>query len=113
MSKHDYGLVKEKINLVKKDDELVVQILSNLGLEVDQAPKITSMLYYNQLTVKQVSELTGLKVSTITTKTNPSFKKGDIVTELDHGYPFSTIENLGPKFIIRNEKLEALLRKGK
>lgn len=104
-----HGLIKTAIRLVKKDEELVDRIMKEQNLPNGERETITEILRYNVWTVNQFSDLTGYKESTITNKTRPSYKDGKIVTELDFCYPFADIMGNGPKFIVRNEKSEAML----
>jgi hypothetical protein len=104
-----HGLINEPIRLVRKDLDLVENIVNSLNMDNDRIPIITEMLRYNVLTTKQVSELSGLAVSSITNKTRPVYKGGELMTELDFTFPFRTLTESGPKFIIVNEKLYILL----
>lgn len=105
------GLIKTTIRLVKKDEELINRILAAkaMGEEEHDQGDITEILRYNVWTTRQFSDLTGLAESTITNKCRPVYKDGEIKTELDHCYPFAYLGGLGPKFIVRNEKSEAML----
>lgn len=104
-----YGLVKETVRLVKKDPELIDRIMIARDLPDSDRKAIQEMLRYNVWTITQFSELTGLAVSTIANKCRPGYKNGSLTTELDFCYPFSDLEGTGPKYIVRNEKSEALL----
>ena len=104
-----HGLIQEPIRLVRKDPDLAGVIVNALNIDKDRISIITEMLRYNVLTTKQVSELTGMAVSTITNKTRPIYKNGELVTELDFTFPFRTLTETGPKFIILNDKLYNLL----
>ena len=103
------GLIDESIRLVKKDVELAERILEARDLPDADLKSILDILRYNVWTTKQFKDLTGLAESTIANKTRPAYKNGELVTELDFCYPFQDLEGTGPKFIIRNEKSEALL----
>lgn len=105
-----HGLLKIEIRLVKKDEELVGRILDSLAMGDREDPEnITEILRYNMWTIQQFTDITGLAQSTIANKCRPQYKDSDIITELDHCYPFADLNGLGPKFIVRNEKSEALL----
>jgi hypothetical protein len=106
------GLMPDTIvRLVKRDEELVDRIMIARDLEGVFDDNVRDMLRYNVWTVKQFKDLTGLAVSTIENKCRPIYKDGEIFTELDFCFPFGHLEGRGPKFIIRNEKSEALLPK--
>lgn len=105
-----HGLLKTEIRLVKKDEELANRILASLAMgEGDDQENITEILRYNMWTIQQFADITSLAQSTIANKCRPSFREGNIVTELDHCYPFADLNGMGPKFIVRNEKSEGLL----
>jgi hypothetical protein len=104
----------EKVNLRKKDEELEDIVIERLGLDESVRVKIKKILRYNMLTPKQVADLTDLSIYSITNKTRPKYdSEGNICTELDVCYPFIDITGQGPKFIVRNEKLDQLLRNGR
>ena len=103
------GLIKTTIRLVKKDEELTHRIMNERGIEEKDEETVFEMLRHNMWTTRQFSDITGLAESTITNKCRPVYRDGEIKTELDHCYPFSYLGGLGPKFIVRNEKSEALL----
>lgn len=103
------GLVKVAIRLVKKNDELVEAIMRERDLPEADRELIVDMLRLNIWTVNQFSNLTGFKQGTIANKCRPIYRDGKLDTELDYCYPFEDIEGLGPKFIVRNEKSEAML----
>lgn len=105
------GLIKTTIRLVKKDEELVGRILAAkaMGEEDGDQETVVDLLRYNMWTIQQFVDVTGLSQSTISNKCRPQYKGGEIVTELDFCYPFADMVGLGPKFIVRNEKSEALL----
>lgn len=103
------GLIKVAIRLIKKDEEQVDRIMKARTLDEEHRHSLTSILRHNVWTVKQFSDLTGLNESTITNKTRPAYRNDEIVTELDYTYPFTDLNGMGPKFIVRNEKSEALL----
>jgi len=104
-----FGLIKGvECKFVKTDSELIESLAKKLELPVD---KTKEMMRYNMFTVNQFAQLTGLAVSSITNKARPSINSDGIwYTELDYCFPFSDKENEGPKFIIRNEKAEKLLK---
>lgn len=104
-----YGLIKVEIRLVKKDEELISRIMKARNLQDGMEDAITSILRYNVWTIQQFMEISGLAQSTISNKCRPQYKEGNIDTELDFCYPFADLEGAGPKFIVRNEKSEALL----
>ena len=104
---------KEKIQLRKTNEELEAAIVKNLDLnEESQKAKVHEMLQYNMLTTIQVSDLTGLSRVFIQNKLRPRYNvaKDETTTELDFCYPFSDFSGIGPKFIVRNEKLDELLK---
>lgn len=105
------GLVRQKINLVKRDPELEARIIKERGIvDPKKQERITEMLYYNHWTVQQFCDLTGLATSTVTNLTRPKYNKENVlVTELDFGYPFRDLEGDGPKCIVRNAKSEKYL----
>lgn len=98
------GLVKLQVNLVKRDDELINLIMEDGNFPEEKRDTIAEILRYNVLTLIQMSELIGLAVSTITNKLRPSYRDGEMITELDCCYPFASLNERGPKFIARNEK---------
>ncbi|RLD56998.1 MAG: hypothetical protein DRI97_06280 [Bacteroidetes bacterium] len=106
---HKIGIVKAPIRLVKKDDELIDRVMDVRGLDNEHRAAITEILRHNIWTTKQFSDLTGFKESTITNKTRPAYRNEELVTELDYTYPFADLAGMGPKFIVRNEKSEAML----
>lgn len=103
------GLVRTEIRLVKKDQELVERVIKARDLLEEDREAVSEILRHNVWTINQFSDLTGLKESTISNKVRPKYKNGELTTELDFCYPFSDLEGLGPKFIVRNEKSERLL----
>ena len=109
--------MKDKVYLRKKDEELEDICLKRMYGQIveEHRPKIREMLQYNMLTAKQVADLTQLDISTISNKIrNPKRnEKGELETELDPCFPFANLDNRGPKFIIRNAKLEELLKNGR
>ena len=108
------GLEAERVALRKKDEELEDILLERMGWEEEMRKKVRSMLQYNVLTPKQISDLTGLKIPTLSNRTRPTYNsQGELVSELDFCYPFEDATGLGPKFIVRNEKLDKLLRNGR
>ena len=104
-----HGLIKKEIRLVRKDEELVDRIMKALKLNKDAREDIVEILRYNVWTIQQFADISGFAQPTIANKCRPSYRDGNIITELDHCYPFADLEGLGPKFIVRNEKSEALL----
>jgi hypothetical protein len=103
------GFIGIKVALVKKDESLIDLIMKGRSLPETQRPAIAEMLRYNIVTVRQMSELTGTSLSTVTNKIRPSFKNNEISTELDHTYCFPSIGDSGPKFVVRNEKFHAFI----
>jgi hypothetical protein len=103
---------KEKIQLRKTNEELEAAIAKNLDLNDEQKAKVHEMLQYNMLTTNQVSDLTGLSRVFVQNKLRPRYKAAseEMTTELDFCYPFSDFSGIGPKFIVRNKKLDELLR---
>ena len=106
---HKIGLVKAPIRLVKKDEELVDRITKAREIKEEFREHLIEILRHNVWTTNQFSDLTGFKESTITNKTRPSYRNDELVTELDFTYPFADLHGFGPKFIVRNEKSEAML----
>lgn len=104
-----HGLQKVEIRLVRKDEELVDRILKKQDIPESEKEAITEILRHNVWTIQQFADISGFAQPTIANKCRPSYRDGDIVTELDHCYPFADLEGLGPKFIVRNEKSEGLL----
>ena len=105
--------IKVKIQLRKTNEELEAAIAKNLNLDEKQMAMAHEMLQYNVLTTKQVAHLTGLSTVFIQNKLRPRYEAAseEVTTELDFCYPFSDFSGKGPKFIVRNEKLDELLRK--
>ena len=83
--------------------------MSARGLAEDMRPRVAKMLRKNMWTLQQFRDLTGLKEGSITNKTRPTFKEGEVVTDLDFCYPFEDLKGTGPKMIVRNEKSIAAL----
>ncbi len=106
---HRIGLVKVPIRLVKKDEDLVNRIMKCQKISEEHREELIEILRHNVWTTNQFSDLTGFKESTITNKTRPSYRNNELVTELDFAYPFADLNGTGPKFIVRNEKSEAML----
>jgi len=104
-----HGLHKVEIRLVKKDEELADRIMKERNLPGSDKEAVIEILRHNVWTIQQFADISGFAQPTIANKCRPSYRDGDIVTELDHCYPFADLEGLGPKFIVRNEKSEALL----
>ena len=104
----------EKVSLKKRDEELETVIIERMGFSPSDGERVRKILLYNMLTVKQVCELTGLNITTITNKTRPKYNnERELVTDLDFCYAFIDITGNGPKFILRNQKLDQLLRNGR
>jgi hypothetical protein len=105
------GLVKQKVNLVKRDPELEARIIKERGItDPEKQERIKEILYYNHWTVQMFCDITGLATSTVTNLTRPKYnKENELVTELDFGYPFRDLEGDGPKMIVRNAKSEKYL----
>jgi hypothetical protein len=73
--------------------------------------RIKDMMRYNVWTVKMYSDLVCLDISTITSYTRPAIVAPNTIGyKLDVCYPFADVNGTGPKFILRNEKSEKLLR---
>lgn len=106
-----FGLIQGiECKYVRTDPEIIESISKRTGIEPS---RIKAMMRYNIFTIGQFAELSQLKVSTILNKTRPSItdrETGALGTELDYTYPFQTAKTGGPKFILRNEKSERLLR---
>ena len=103
-----FGLIQGiECRFVKTDPAIVDAISEKTNLTKE---KVRSMLRYNVFTISQFQDLTGLADSTIRNKMRPSFINGELDTELDYCYPFEHSTNVGPTFILRNEKSEKLLR---
>lgn len=89
-------------------------MLKRLDKGEEYREKISDMLRYNVLTVVQVCDLTGMSTGTVFNKFKTVRREGDdLITELDYCHPYEGLENTGPKFVVRNEKLEKILRNGK
>jgi hypothetical protein len=102
------GLIKGfECKFAKTESELIDMLSLKTGFSVDE---IKSMMRYNMFTIGQFSKLTKLNISTIHNKTRQVLENGVYNTELDFTYPFSEPGNMGPKFIIRNAKSEAVLK---
>jgi hypothetical protein len=105
-----YGLIKGIECKFAKTEPALIDAISRkteIGIE-----RVKTMMRYNVFTVSQFADLTGLAISTITNKTRPSINKatGGLGTELDYCFPYPDKHNPGPKFIIRNEKAEEILK---
>ena len=97
------GLVNHfEIALVKTDPELIDKIVAaRTRLNPD---KVKFRMRYNCWTVEQFAQLCDRAVPTITEKTlRPMLVDGKVEAHLDHCYPFPG-GNVGPKFVVRNEK---------
>lgn len=105
------GIINQELRLVKKDEELIRAIIKKRGWSEESYDRVRDMLRYNVLTMKQASEITGLDVTSIANKLRPKVKNGEMSTELDSTYPFKTLDEVGPKFIVRNEKFESQIKK--
>lgn len=105
------GLVKMRVNLVKRDLELENRIIRDRGItDPQKVERVKKILYHNHWTVQQFCDITGLATSTVTNLTRPKYNKDNVlVTELDFGYPFADLEGDGPKMIVRNAKSEKYL----
>jgi hypothetical protein len=102
------GLIKGvECKFVKTDPELIEALSVRLGMTIDD---VKSLMRYNMFTVKQFAVLAGVTVSHILNKTSVSVINGNIGTELDFCHPFSVREEIGPKFIVRNEKSEKYIK---
>jgi hypothetical protein len=103
-----FGLIKGmKCQLSKTDPSLIEALSVKTGIS---AEKVKEMMLYNMFTVGQFSKLTLLSISTVHNKTRLVLEDGVYTSELDFTYPFSEPDNLGPKFIVRNAKSEAVLK---
>ena len=108
MEQQKFGLLKGiECRFVKTDPELIETIATKQGLSIAD---VKGLMRYNMFTVNQFAKLTGKTISMITDKTRPSVVDGAYNTELDYTYPFSYIDNDGPKFIVRNAKAEKYLK---
>ena len=107
--KERIGLIKIIIRLISKDNELIGRIIEERGLKEDDRKRVTELLRHNIWTTNQFRDITGYNESTIANKTRPQYRDGELQTELDFCYPFADLDGLGPKFIVRNEKSEAML----
>lgn len=109
------GLVEEEIRLVKKDEELALSIIKSRGWgnNQDKINYVYSCLRYNMFTVLQFAELSGIKESVLHNYyLSPSYnKESQLVTRLDHCFPFKSADKNGPKFIMRNEKSLKILNR--
>ena len=105
-----FGLIKGiECKFAKTEPALIDAISKRTEIPVD---KVRTMMRYNVFTVNQFADLTGLAVSTITNKTRPLINKasGKWETELDYCFLYPDKDNEGPKFVVRNEKAEKLLK---
>lgn len=99
------------ITVVPVPSKLVSQIAEKQNIPEDI---VTSILRYNVLTPAQLSLITGLSIHTINTKLKPSVVKGEVSTNLDRCYPFTSDPgdvNSGSRyrFIYYNEKVTKLI----
>jgi hypothetical protein len=105
-----FGLIKGfECKFAKTDPSLIEAIAKRTEMPID---RVRTMMRYNVFTITQFADLTGLAVSTITNKSRPLINKttGDLETELDCCFPYPRKTNEGPKFVVRNEKAEKLLK---
>jgi hypothetical protein len=108
MENKKFGLIPGiECKFVKTDPSIIEALAKKTETPIEQ---IKCMMRYNMFTVNQFSQLACMPISTVTNKTRPAFKEGEIDTELDWCFPFQDKENEGPKFILRNEKSEKYLR---
>ncbi|KKM83115.1 hypothetical protein LCGC14_1312710 [marine sediment metagenome] len=101
------------MRFVKFDEDLYNHIIKSRNIfDNEEQSKIKEALRYNIFTVIMFSDMTGIPVSTVNSKTSPKLAKdGKIYTELDYTFPWPSLNKAGGKFIVRNEKAEELLRK--
>ena len=106
-----FGLITGiECKFIKTDLEIIESIATRTGID---ATRIKVMMRYNIFTVNQFANKSGLSVSTVLNKTRlPVMNKENGLwgVELDFCFPFSDLENEGPKFIVRNEKSEKYLK---
>lgn len=102
------GLISAEVIFVKTEPELIKSICKRI--RKDEA-YIKKLMRYNMWTVKQFAELSQKDISTIANLCRPMNEKGTLVYRLNYCYPFPDAEGVGPKFVYRNEKSEAYLRK--
>lgn len=106
-----FGLITGiECKYVKTDPEIIEAIAKRIDTDPQ---RVKSMMRYNIFSVLQYSELSGLAVSSILNKTRPSIVDKEVCkigTELDFCYPFQTKNQVGPKFIVRNDKSEKYLK---
>lgn len=103
-----FGLISDVECKFAKTEPDIIDALSN---KTGKTPEmIRKIMRYNMFTVNQFSKLSGLTVSVIHNKIRPVLTDGKYGTELDFCYPFGDGDNEGPKFIIRNEKSEKILK---
>ena len=103
-----FGLIKGiECGFVKADPELIDQIAEKRGIPPE---KVKEMLRYNMFTIGQFSKLTGLTVSVIHNKIRPVLKGDEYITDLNFCYPFPDSVERGPKFVVRDEKSDKILR---
>jgi len=110
----EYGLIKGvEVRFVKFDEDLYNHVIKsrNISNEEDQG-KVKEALRYNIFSVSMFSDMTGIPLSTVNNKTRIlQSREGNISTELDYTFPWPSLKKFGPKFIVRNEKSEELLKK--
>jgi len=113
----EHGLITNlEVRLVKFDPELFGGICKRRGISSEEGKaKVKEALKYNIFSTKMFSDMTGLAESTITNKCRVMRQdtNGEISSELDFTRLFAGMDegSKGFRFIVRNEKSEALLRK--
>ena len=102
-----------EVRFVKFDEDLYNHIIKSRNIsDKDHQSKIKEALRYNIFTVTMFSDMTGIPLSTVNSKTSLKLAKdGEIYTELDYTFPWPSLSKTGGKFIVRNKKSEELLKK--
>lgn len=100
---------KFEIRCTRPAQKLVLAISrKKRGLELAD---IKSMLGYNILTIKQLSELTGEREDRISVLSldNPNPRAHKNKCKLSRVYPFRSSERTGPVFILRDEQCDQFI----
>lgn len=101
-----------EICTVNTSKRLIKKISQRRGLSES---RLSYMLNYNILSVKQLSDITGQTVNAIEKKTRAKIKYVDnkpVVQEplLTAVYPFFSVSSLGFKFILRDDNCENFIK---
>ena len=108
------GLIKGvEVRFVKFDEDLYNHIIKSRNIsDNEDQEKVKEALRYNIFTVIMFSDMTGIPLSTVNSKTSLKLSRsGEVYTDLDYAYPWPSLKKYGGKFIVRNEKSEELLKK--